>query len=250
MNRQLWVGVLCLLVALALAPAVSVAQESDWDYWGVEFPTSGAPNAQQHFIRGVTALHLHMFEDAEEHFQHAQTADPDFAMAYWGEAMAHNQPIWRIQRRDRAHAILHRLGPTPAARAAKTPTAREQAYLAALDILYGDGDKRTRDVAYERATQRLSERYPDDAEALAFWALSRVVLFPRDREGMQQRMKTVALAQEILERNPHHSGGTRYLIQSTDDPIHAELGLIVAQVFVAGRPESSTARHLPGHVFM
>ena len=66
------------------------------------------------------------------------------------------------------HAILHRLGPTPAARAAKTPTAREQAYLAALDILYGDGDKRTRDVAYERATQRLSERYPDDAEALAF----------------------------------------------------------------------------------
>ena len=63
-------------------------------------------------------------------------------------------------------------------------------------------------------------------------------------------MKTVALAQEILERNPRHSGGTRYLIQSTDDPIHAELGLIVAQVFVAGRPESSTARHLPGHVFM
>ena len=34
MNKQLWVGVLCLLVALALAPAVSVAQESDWDYWG------------------------------------------------------------------------------------------------------------------------------------------------------------------------------------------------------------------------
>ena len=83
MTRPLSVRALCLLAALVLAPAASVAQESNWDYWGVEFPTSGSTDAQEQFIRGVTALHLHMFEDAEQHFQHAQTADPDFAMAYW-----------------------------------------------------------------------------------------------------------------------------------------------------------------------
>jgi tetratricopeptide (TPR) repeat protein len=241
---------LATLSVIGLLTAGLAAQESNWSHWGIEFANSGATEAQQPFIRGITALHLHMFEDAEAHFQQAQRVDPDFAMAYWGEAMAHNQPIWRIQRRDQAQAILERLGSTPTERAAKAPTTREKDYLATLEILYGTGDKRARDVAYEQAMRQLSERYPGDTEALAFWTLSRVVLFPRTRVGMQQRMRTAALAQEILTRNPHHPGGARYLIQATDDPIHAELGLIAAEMLVDAQPQSSTARHLPGHVFI
>ena len=241
---------LAALGVIGLLTAGLAAQESNWSHWGIEFANSGATEAQQPFIRGVTALHLHMFEDAEAHFQQAQRVDPDFAMAYWGEAMAHNQPIWRIQRRDQAQAILERLGSTPTERAAKAQTTREKDYLATLEILYGTGDKPARDVAYEQAMRQLSERYPDDTEALAFWTLSRVVLFPRTRVGMQQRMRTAALAQEILKRNPHHPGGARYLIQATDDPIHAELGLIAAEMLVDAQPQSSTARHLPGHVFI
>ena len=243
-------AILATLGVIGLLTPGLAAQESNWDHWGIEFANSGATEAQEPFMRGVTALHLHMFEDAEAHFQQAQRVDPDFTMAYWGEAMAHNQPIWRIQHRDQAHAILERLGSTPADRAARASTTREKDYLATLEILYGMGDKRARDVAYEQAMRQLSERYPDDTEALAFWTLSRVVLFPRTRVGMQQRMKTAALAQEILKRNPHHPGGARYLIQATDDPIHADLGLIAAEMLVDAQPQSSTARHLPGHVFI
>jgi len=74
-------GVAPVLVALALlAP--------------IRFPNSGAAAAQPAFLRGVTALHNFQYEDAAESFLEAQRADPGFAMAYWGEAMAYNQTLW------------------------------------------------------------------------------------------------------------------------------------------------------------
>ena len=39
-------------------------------------------------------LHSFEYEDAKEAFQQAQKAAPDFAMAYWGEAMTYNHPLW------------------------------------------------------------------------------------------------------------------------------------------------------------
>ena len=63
---------LATLGVIGLLTAGLAAQESNWSHWGIEFSNSGATEAQQPFIRGVTALHLHMFEDAEAHFQQAQ----------------------------------------------------------------------------------------------------------------------------------------------------------------------------------
>ena len=39
-------------------------------------------------------------------------------------------------------------------------------------MLYGDGEKHRRDLAYSEAMRELAERYPDDLEARSFWALS------------------------------------------------------------------------------
>src|SRR5207245_2114431 len=63
----------------------------------IRFPNSGSPAAQPSFLRGVTALHNFQYEDAVEAFREAQTIDRDFAMAYWGEAMAYNQTLWLNQ---------------------------------------------------------------------------------------------------------------------------------------------------------
>src|SRR5207302_737164 len=71
-----------------------------------------------------------------------------FAMAYWGEALSYNQPLWLNENLDKARATLGRLAPSRAARQAKAPTAREKGYLDAVERLFGDGDKRARDRAY------------------------------------------------------------------------------------------------------
>ena len=52
------------------------------------------PAAQGDFLRGVAWLHSFCYEDAIDAFRAAQKIDPTFAMAYWGEAMSFNQPLW------------------------------------------------------------------------------------------------------------------------------------------------------------
>ena len=60
----------------------------------ISFPTSGAAAAQPSFIEGVKELHSFQFDEAALAFQKAEQTDPNFAMAFWGEAMSHNHPLW------------------------------------------------------------------------------------------------------------------------------------------------------------
>ena len=82
----------------------------------VDFPTSGSAAAQPLFIQGVLLLHSFEYEDAREAFVEAQKADPGFAMAYWGEAMTFNHPVWQRTSPELARAALAKLGATPDAR--------------------------------------------------------------------------------------------------------------------------------------
>src|SRR5438445_13735723 len=95
----------------------------------IDFPTSGAAAAQAQFVRGVLLLHSFEYRDATQAFREAQRLDPGFALAYWGEALTYTHPLWNEQDVNAARAALRRLGPTSAARRAKAPTPREQAYL-------------------------------------------------------------------------------------------------------------------------
>src|SRR5438552_8658468 len=134
----------------------------------IDFPTSGAPAAQAQFTRGVLLLHSFEYQDAARAFREAQRIDPGFALAYWGEALTYTHPVWNEQDGNAARAALQRLGPTPAARRAKAPTARERAYLDAVETLYGDGSKAERDSAYSLAMERVMTRFPADREAKVF----------------------------------------------------------------------------------
>ncbi|HSG08035.1 MAG TPA: hypothetical protein VLA36_06750 [Longimicrobiales bacterium] len=213
------------------------------------FPNSGAPQAQAAFIQGVLLLHSFEFEDAATEFREAQKADPTFAMAYWGEAMTYNHPLWREQDGDAARAVLGRYAPTPEARARKAPTERERGYLQAVDVLYGPGDKAERDRKYMEAMADLSARYPDDLEARAFHALA--ILGSTDGErDFATYMRGAATAQPVFEANPLHPGAVHYLIHSFDDPVHAPLGLNAARAYSEIAPDAGHAQHMTSHIFV
>ena len=104
----------------------------------LDFPTSTvSADAQAAFEQGMLLLHLFEYPFAEADFQRAQEIDPEFAMAYWGEAMVHNYPVWDEQVPDKARAVLKKFAPTAEARTAKLTSAKERDYFKSLEILYG-----------------------------------------------------------------------------------------------------------------
>ena len=90
----------------------------------ITFPTSGSAAAQPSFIEGVKELHSFQFDEAALAFQKAEQIDPNFAMAYWGEAMSHNHPLWAEVDVDKAKGALEKLAPTLDARLAKARDAQ------------------------------------------------------------------------------------------------------------------------------
>ena len=114
---------LCLVAVLIAAP---VSAQFD-EVGSLQFPTSAkSAEAQRHFLRGVAVLHSFGWKQAIEQFQEAQRLDPDFAMAYWGETLCYNHPLFATEADDDApRAVLRRLGATRDERLAKARTDRE-----------------------------------------------------------------------------------------------------------------------------
>ncbi len=240
--------VLCVLIVFVPAIVGDLAAETA-NLGHIDFPTSGSPAAQELFERGVLLLHSFEYEDARQAFQEAQEIDSDFAMAYWGEAMTHNHPLWRQRARDEALAALHRLAPTAQERQAKAPTAREKAYLGTLEILYAEGEKLDRDRAYEEAMGRLAAHFPTDLDAASFHALS-VLGTAQGERDFRVYMRAAAIAEEVFTKNPQHPGAVHYLIHSYDDPVHAPLGLRAARVYADIAPAATHAQHMISHIFI
>jgi len=216
----------------------------------VSFPNSGARRAQPAFLRGLALLHSFEYDDAAEAFREAQRLDPGFALAYWGEALTYDHPIWGEHDSTAARAALARLADTPDARIARGKTPREQAYLAAVEALYGAGALEARYRGYEAAMGRVQERFPDDLDAAALHALSLLTIRPRGATDLRTTVRAAAICEAVLRRNPTHPGATHYLIHAYDDPVLAPLGLPVARRYARIAPLAEHALHMPSHIFV
>lgn len=212
----------------------------------ITFPTSGSAAAQRPFIRGVLLLHSFEYDDAIEAFREAERIDPQFAMAYWGEAMCYNQPLWFNENRDKGRDALNRLH----ARAAVPSTRRERGYIEAVERLFGADDKPARDRAYANRMRELARAYPDDDEAAAFYALSLLATIRPAQPDDAVSVRAGAIASAILEKNPQHPGAAHYALHAYGDGRHAALGLQAARIYARIAPASSHARHMPSHVFL
>jgi hypothetical protein len=236
--------------SFVLASLLASAQTQS-DVGNLSFPTSGKPEAQRHFLRGVAILHSFGWKQAIAEFQLAQKAQPDFAMAYWGETLCYNHPLNSQMDPKEPRAVLARLGPDRAARAAKAPTDREQGFLNAVEELWGDGDSRRRRIAYMTAMERLFKQYPNDDEVKTFYALSILSASSAvDDRTSRLNVKAGALAMDVFKKNPSHPGAVHYIIHAFDDPIHAPLALEAAQVYAKIVPAVSHAVHMPTHIFI
>ncbi len=239
-----------LLLILGFSSATAAADTIDLsDVGEVRIDNTGSPEAQQAFLHGLAQLHNFEFDFAAADFREAQRIDPEFALAYWGEAMSHNHPIWMQQDRDAALQILNQYAPSATARQTKAVTELERNLLAAIDILYGDGEKQARDDLYSAEMARLFARYPDNVEIASFYALA-IMGSAHEGRDFGLYMQAAAILQSFRNDYPRHPGVVHYLIHATDDPIHAPLGLKAAQAYADIAPNAAHAQHMTTHIFL
>ncbi|HSJ05161.1 MAG TPA: tetratricopeptide repeat protein [Longimicrobiales bacterium] len=220
----------------------------------VHFPNSGAAAAQEAFLRGIALLHSFEYEDAQDALREAQAVDPDFALAYWADALSHTQLLWGWDDAAAARRALERLGPTPEARLARAPTARERAWGAAVEAFYADADVRTRARAFADSLRSLAAREPGDLEAAAFASLALQMAGSvggiQESERVAAREEAIALAERVFRANRDHPGAAHYLIHVYDDPEIAHRGLEVARAYAEIAPDAQHALHMPSHIFV
>jgi tetratricopeptide (TPR) repeat protein len=171
-------------------------------------------------------------------------------MAYWGIAV------------DLLGNTL--VGPPPAksaqaawealekARATGAKTQRERDWIDALSAYYRDHDKVPVDArlaAYTNAMEQLTRRYPDDSEAWVFYALTLQASAPKDDKTYANQLKSAAILEKLVQRDPQHPGAAHFLIHAYDYPPLAEKGLSAARRYAGIAPAASHARHMPSHIY-
>ncbi len=136
--------------------------------------------------------------------------------------------------------------------AAPTQTPREADYIAAIAAFYRDNDKldhQTRAVAYEKAMAQVYERYPEDREAAAFYALALNASALKTDKTYANQKKAAEILNEIWKEQPNHPGVVHYLIHSDDSPEFAAAGLDAAICYAKIAPDVPHALHMPSHIF-
>jgi len=235
-------GVVCVVALPALAQQDKLGK--------VTFPTSCDPSVQPQFERGVAMLHSYWFIQARKTFEVVLQQDPTCAIAYWGIAVdllgntlaatpapQNLQMAWEAL--EKARAI-----------GAKTP--RERDWIEALSAYYRDHEKvpvETRLLAYTKAMEQVTQRYPDDFEAWVFYALTLQASAPKADKTYANQLKSAAILERLLQQQPEHPGVAHFLIHAYDYPPLAEKGLPAARRYAGLAPAASHARHMPSHIY-
>ena len=215
MRKTIWL--LCLALSVSCAALADDDEghhheELTQEQLGtVNFPVSCTPDAQNTFQRGVALLHSFWYEEAEKTFLEVEKQDPNCAMAHWGVAMSLWHQLWDqpdAATIKRASAELKKTGKPKAA------TQRERDYIAAVTVFYSDSgklDHDTRAKAYSDAMQKVYQRYPDDHEAAAFYALSLLASEPDGDTTFANRKQAGAILDIFLQDHTDSQRRNRYL---------------------------------------
>jgi hypothetical protein len=239
-----------LTVLMFVFPPIGIAQEKTTEQLGkVHFPISCSPKAQEQFERGVAMLHSYWFTEGGKVFEAIVREEPSCVMAYWGLAvnLLGNSLVGPPPAKDaqKAWEVLDKAK-------GEAKTQRERDWIEALSAYYRDHDKVSVDdrlLAYTKAMEQLTERYPDDFEAWAYYALTLQASAPKTDKTYSNQQKSAAILEKLYKQNPQHPGVSHYLIHAYDYPPLADKGIAAARRYAGIAPAAPHARHMPSHIY-
>jgi len=97
--------------------------------------------------------------------------------------------------------------------------------------------------------ERVYNRFPDDPEAGAFYALAHLATAPVDKISREHSDRAAEILLRIYQQNPDHPGAMHYLVHANDVPGRERESLEITRKYEAIAPDNPHALHMPTHIY-
>lgn len=212
-------------------------------------------SANIYFQQGINMYYSFHIIEALASFSKAVTFDNDFAMGWWGKALAYGPNI-----NDLGYAASpEALESVNKAEALCTNcTALEKAMIAAMKTRYSADTTQTREHLnrlYAGAMKNVYAAFPNSADAAALFADALMVQHPWDLYDRHYQPKPwtpeiVSVLEKLVKRFPDNPGAAHYYIHAVEGSTHPEKALPVANRLGAMMPGVSHLVHMPSHIYI
>jgi pimeloyl-ACP methyl ester carboxylesterase/tetratricopeptide (TPR) repeat protein len=212
--------------------------------------------AQKFFNQGLAYAFAFNHEEAVKSFKQATQLDPQLAMGYWGMALAlgsnYNVPA------DGPSLLTAYTNLQKAIELAPKASEHERAYIDALAKRYSSdvqADQKKLAVDYKNAMGELAKRYPDDLDAATLYAESMMNLAPwklwsLDGKPNADTLEIVTVLENVLRRNPNHTGANHYYIHAVEASNNPDRALPSAARLGKIAPKAGHLVHMPSHIYI
>lgn len=201
--------------------------------------TTNSEQAQAYFDQGLRLLHDFWDFESYRAFKEAARLDPNAAMAYWGEfeALKMRGPAKDDTRAalDKAKSLMDKVSD------------HERYYIRAAQ--HELGEKPEDKAAYEHEMETLIDRYPDDRDAQALFALYEMDGYDAQGDPRPGEIYSQMILRNLLAAHPDNAAANHYWIHAVEDSSRPEEALHSADVLASMAPNSGHMVHMPGHIY-
>jgi hypothetical protein len=97
--------------------------------------------------------------------------------------------------------------------------------------------------------ERVYSSFPDDPEAVSFYALALLATAPSDSSPRAHADQAAQILLGVYEKNPDHPGAMHYLVHANDVPGRERESLEITEKYETAAPSNPHALHMPTHIY-
>ncbi len=235
-------------------PANSIPLLKGWGSYRMAV-TVKDDSANIYFQQGINMYYGFHIVEALASFERAIQFDENFAMGYWGKALAYGPNI-----NDMGYsASPEAMGSVKKALAlCSNNTSLEKALINAMKIRYSADTTQSREQLnqlYADAMKKVYSGFPNSADAGALYADALMVQHPWDLYDRYYNPRPwtpqiVQVLERVVKRFPNNPGAGHYYIHAVEGSSHPEKGLAVANRLGSMMPGLSHLVHMPSHIYI
>ena len=218
--------------------------------------TTSSIKAQEFFEQGLRLVYAFNHWEAIQSFREATRLDPEFAMGYWGLALAYGPNLNDVAPKDRERIAFESIQKAITRKSHVSPV--ENDWIDAMATRYNGKAYVNRDSlnqAYSIAMIQLAKKYPADSEAQTLCADAIMNTMPWDyweKDGSPKSATADAkyLLEAVMKMFPNHPGAHHLYIHLVEASPKPEQALPSAKFLESAMPGAGHIIHMPAHIYL